>query len=83
MTGSGSVIFIIKASIWVLALLLIGGGVVSFALAAEAGGGLMLWLGPGIAVFGPPLVCGPVYLLCRVVEALESQDAAASLTRSR
>ena len=70
MAGSGSVIQIIKASMWVLALLLIGGGVVSFALAAEAGG-LMLWLGPGVAVFGPPLVCGPVYCLCRIVEALE------------
>jgi len=66
MAGSGSVVLIIKASMWVLAVLLIGAGVVSFVSAAETGDGQMLWLSLAVAVFGPPLVCGPVYLLCRV-----------------
>ena len=68
------VILIIKAAMWFLAVLLIIGGVVGFALASEAGDdGLALWLSLAIVVFGPPLVCGPVYLLCRIVEALEAR----------
>ncbi|MCZ0936400.1 MAG: hypothetical protein OXJ54_14595 [Gemmatimonadetes bacterium] len=70
----GSFLFIIttKASMWVLAVLLIGPDVVSFALAVETGGGgSTLWLSLAVAVLGPPLGCGPVSLLRRSVEALE------------